>query len=139
MKFSEIEEKDWAELEPYFDTCLLPLTCLSGAETPWETTKALETLQQMMDLVEVPFKGRVVTYPAVHYVHEQADHMIETICTRLKQSGFRYVILITAQSAIDHLLIPAADLLITPTNLPTDGAEMKQNVRERIATLWTSS
>lgn len=59
MKFSDIREEDWARWEPWLDTCLLPLTGLNGTELPWEVTQSLEKLRDIMDLVEIPFKGRM--------------------------------------------------------------------------------
>ncbi|WJH37540.1 YpiF family protein [Paenibacillus sp. CC-CFT747] len=67
VKFSEIREEQWKDLQPYLDTCLLPITGLTGTESPWMTTEALEMLRDIMDLVENPYKGRLVTYPALHY------------------------------------------------------------------------
>ena len=67
MKFSEVEEATWSELSPYFDTCLIPYTGLSGKVCPIEATEALARLRDFMDLVEIPFKGRIITYPAVQY------------------------------------------------------------------------
>ncbi|MGO4375464.1 DUF2487 family protein, partial [Paenibacillus sp. MCAF20] len=67
MKFSEIEKEQWEELRPYLDTCLLPVTGMDGSEQPYEATEWLERLRDIMDLIEIPFKGRVVTYPACHY------------------------------------------------------------------------
>ena len=67
MKFSDIEEQNWEQLAPYLDTCLLPLTGLDGTEKPWQATNALEKLRDFLDLIEIPFRGRIVTYPAAHY------------------------------------------------------------------------
>ncbi|MFF2887573.1 DUF2487 family protein [Paenibacillus sp. NPDC057967] len=136
MKFSDITEEQWDELKPYLDTCLLPVTGLGGGESPYETTVRLERLRDMMDLVEIPFKGRVVTYPACHYISEsEAFHsMLGEWCSRLKQAGFKYVIIMTAFAA-PGLMIEAADLILQPGpdgHLLTPG-EVSSQIRE----LWS--
>ena len=68
MKFSDIDKEQWPELKPYLDTVLLPVTGLSGDEQPWEATRGLEKLRDLIDAVEIPFHGRVVIYPAYHYI-----------------------------------------------------------------------
>lgn len=69
MKFSDIEEQTWDELRPYLDTAVLPVTGLNGGETPWEATRELEYLRDALDLIEIPFKGRIVTYPATIFLN----------------------------------------------------------------------
>src|SRR5690242_1688786 len=102
MKFSEINSTEWSELKPYLDTCLLPLTGLTGKEQPWEAAERLEKLRDLMDLVEIPFRGRVVTYPAVQYktTEELFSHDIDRLCSKLKECNFKFVILITPDPAI---------------------------------------
>lgn len=114
MKFSEIEQTQWGELQPYLDTCLLPITGLTGMEAPWETTEMLANLRDMMDLLEVPFKGRIVTYPAIHYRQEpeQLCPYVNQICTNLKKHGFSYVIIITMDLEVSSLPFDQADLII---------------------------
>lgn len=116
MKFSEFDQENWEELKPYFDTCLLPLTGLSGKEPPGEATHELEKLRDVLDKVEIPFKGRIVTYPAFHYISPQrSNEAVNAVCRELKQSAFRYVIVITANS---HLAetddFSEADLFLHP-------------------------
>lgn len=115
MKFSDIEREKWDELSPYLDTCLLPVTGLTGKETPYEATEKLEELRDVLDLVEVPFKGRVVTYPACHYVADQegAGGMIAHLVDQLRHSGFAYIIIATANSAL-RLEGAGADLILKP-------------------------
>lgn len=141
MKFSDIAEGRWGELKPYLDTALLPLTGLSGGEAPWEATRALEQLRDALDLIEIPFKGRIVTYPAVHYTAEpdETKRQLDAVCRRLKETGFRYIVLITARSE-DELPLAApqhADALIriTPEHLK-DAAGAKRLVSETVAKLW---
>lgn len=137
MKFSEITKEQWGELRPYLDTCLLPVTGMSGAEQPHEATEWLERLRDLMDLVEIPFKGRVVTYPACHYVTGDASYAdsINGWCASLKQAGFKYVILITASKEL-RLQCDEADLWIRPNE---DGGLPEQSkVSETIRALWQS-
>jgi len=137
MKFSDITEEQWDELKPYLDTCLLPVTGLGGGETPYEATERLEDLRDFMDMVEIPFKGRVVTYPACHYIAEGKAFsvMLGDWCGRLKQTGFKYVIVMTAFSA-PGLAIKDANLILQPGTggeLPSPN-EVSSQIRE----LWAA-
>lgn len=132
MKFSEIDVQQWDELQPYLDTCLLPVTGMNGSESPPEATQCLEDLRDIMDLVEIPFKGRVVTYPACHYTSDDQSSL-EGWTAALKGIGFKYVILITANPRL-RLLGRNADLVIAPDGdgkLPT-----QDDVSLRIRSLW---
>ncbi|REK77233.1 DUF2487 family protein [Paenibacillus paeoniae] len=137
MKFSDITEEQWDELKPYLDTCLLPVTGLDGGESPYETTARLEGLRDLMDLVEIPFKGRVVTYPACHYIaeNEAFQAMLGEWCGRLKQSGFKYVIVMTAFSAAG-LTVRNADLILQPES--DGGLPSQSEVSSQIRELWSS-
>lgn len=136
MKFSDISAEEWAELQPYLDTAILPLTGLSGSEMPHEATSALESLRDILDLIEGPFKGRVVVYPACHYVqwNDESSDQLAAICANLKKVGFRYVI-VAASFQTDDLVKPVpVDLVIgleTSGNLPTATV-----VSESVRTLW---
>jgi 23S rRNA (pseudouridine1915-N3)-methyltransferase len=99
VKFKDIDPAKWEELKPYLDTCLLPLSGLTGREDPGKTTEELAALQQWMDVVEVPFTGRMVTYPALHYTSNTgAGSFVNDVCNNLRQAGFRYIVLITTSS-----------------------------------------
>lgn len=115
MKFNDIAEKDWQELQPYLDTCLLPVTGLNGMESPWQATKALEELRHALDELEIPYRGRTVTYPAVQYIHEetkQFETWLSALCDRLKQqAGFQYVVIVTASPQVGNLQVQSADLI----------------------------
>ncbi len=115
MKFSEWNEADWLSLQLYFDTCILPITALSGLEAPWQMKHALERLRDALDTVEVPFKGRTVTMPAVQY-RIADEHLfvqqIAGIASNCKASGFKYVIAISAANELLNLSIPNVDLLL---------------------------
>ncbi|OMF33838.1 hypothetical protein BK133_13705 [Paenibacillus sp. FSL H8-0548] len=136
MKFSEISKEKWEELSPYLDTCLLPVTGMTESIEPYEATKWLEQLRDIMDLIEIPFKGRVVTYPAWHYVDkpEQISGQVERWCSSMKQSGFRYIIVVTANGDFTFES-PSIDLWFKPDE---DGVlPLQAVVSERIRTLWS--
>lgn len=115
MKFSEIKKDQWPDIKPYLDTCLLPLTGLTGGEEPWEVTHSLERLADLMEEIEIPFKGRVVTYPSLHYNGQPGALAanVNHLCMRLKESGFAYIVLISADPALSIMTFEAADLFIT--------------------------
>jgi len=112
VKFSEFDGQRWGELEPYFDTCILPVTGLNGGESPAEATERLEALRDLLELIEVPFKGRTVTYPAMHYTGGSPEPVEETV-TRMRRAGFRYVI-VASLPARPEGQESGADLWITP-------------------------
>jgi len=137
VKFSEIEAEQWEELKPYVDTCLLPITGLDGSESPADATNCLEHLRDIMDLIEIPFRGRIVTYPAYHYFDgkEESQQAIESCCSKLRMQGYKHIILITVKRSI-KFQTNEADLWITPTEdgkLPSD-VEINRIIRE----LWHS-
>lgn len=139
MKFSEIKQEGWGELKPYLDTCILPVTGLTGLEEPWEATMALESLRDVLDLLEIPYKGRMVTYPAAHFYYE--DHKfvdnISKICTNLKQVGFKYVIIVTIHETIELLQYHAVDLVIGPRWLQESSDKpIRVLITERVQQLW---
>ncbi|MFD7523995.1 DUF2487 family protein [Paenibacillus chitinolyticus] len=140
MKFSEITEKDWTDLQPYLDTCLLPVTGLGGGETPWEAGDALESLRDVLDVLEIPYKGRVVTYPALHYcTSEDRDReYVERTCGQLRKAGFAYVVVVTAHPEIGAWQLQNADLIVylSPEAVRNPGQEAKKAIGERIEQLW---
>lgn len=140
MKFSDVESNSWEELRPYVDTCLLPVTGLTGNEQPWEATKALEWLRDALDCFEIPYKGRVLTYPAFHYIEgEEGRALLERVCERLKQS-FPYVILVSASQEAQALQnVENCDLVfvLTAEQLGESLADIKQNISAQLQTLWT--
>jgi 23S rRNA (pseudouridine1915-N3)-methyltransferase len=139
MKFSEIGKEQWAELQPYLDTCLLPITGLTGAEAPWEAAERLEELRDALDLIEIPYYGRVVTYPAVQYVPGQAcGQLLENVCSALKSAGFRHVVAITAAASVSGMLPAAADLqlYVDPDSLRASPDDVKRAVTAQIQSLW---
>ncbi|WP_053376379.1 DUF2487 family protein [Paenibacillus sp. FJAT-27812] len=136
MKFSEISKEQWEELSPYLDTCLLPITGMVEPVQPYEATAWLERLRDLLDLIEIPFKGRVVTYPAWHYIYGKdnfAAH-VEQWCASVKQAGFRYVIVVTPDKEL-KLKCPSVDLWLQPTE--EDALPLQTEVSNQIRALWS--
>lgn len=118
MKFSEIKKEEWPALKPYLDTCLLPVTGLDGRESPVEAAECLEKLRDVLDLIERPYRGRTVTYPAWHYVpdRDSLDAQLSSSVARLREVGFRYVVIVSATDDLKIGALAGADLIITPSN-----------------------
>ena len=134
MKFSEFNAEQWAELEPYLDTAILPLTGLDGSEMPYEATQALEILRDLLDRIEAPFKGRVVIYPACHYNQGTHGSLAEELCRNLRSVGFRYVIAAAANPINEADQLSNADLFL---GLEADGTlPSKDSISEAVRTLW---
>lgn len=144
MKFSEITSEDWVELHSYLDTCLIPYTALTGRESPCETVIALERLRDFLDYVEIPFNGRIVTYPAVHYSQASQLQHLNELCSHLKAGGFKYVIVMTADEALVQAELPEADLVlslsaISPGKEEWEHAnvnELKKDIQSQIYQMW---
>lgn len=135
MKFSEINEEQWGELQPFLDTCLLPLTGLTGLESPWEVTGALERLRDVMDYIEHPFNGRVVTYPAIQYKLGEGlpfAESVDELCRSIRLGGFRYIILVTADRSLVATQFSEADLFITAT----DDASQQADIERMVEAMW---
>ncbi|WP_308639158.1 DUF2487 family protein [Paenibacillus silvisoli] len=139
MKFSELSAEGWAELAPYLDTAVLPVTGLTGEEMPYEATAKLERLRDVLDLIEIPFKGRIVTYPACQYGEwtPAFQGQLQHICANLRQAGFKHVVVVAAvhvPTDVEQGGESGADLIIGPAEdgqLPT-AAEVSEAVRK----LW---
>jgi len=118
MKFSEIKKEEWPALKPYLDTCLLPVTGLVGSESPVEAAECLEKLRDVLDLIERPYRGRTVTYPAWHYVpdRDNLNTQLAASASKLREVGFRYVVVVAASDELGIGSAAGADLLITPGN-----------------------
>jgi 23S rRNA (pseudouridine1915-N3)-methyltransferase len=138
MKFSDIDREQWSRLRPYLDTVLLPISGLSGSEEPWEALLALEELRDLIDAAEGPFRGRVVVYPAFHYLLEGSiEEELQCLCDRLRAIGFLYVII----AARDHLTIASekdcCDLVLSyPSYKGMKIGGMKEEVHEHIVSMW---
>ncbi len=137
MKFSEVEPEAWDELRPYLDTCLIPITGLTGKEQPYEVTGALERLRDIMDWVEIPFQGRVVTYPSFQYGGVENALHINEICHNVKRSGFMFAIVISECVELRAEQVPEADLIVTPGRFPGDDNQAANlAVRDEIQRMW---
>ncbi|RUT36065.1 DUF2487 family protein [Paenibacillus zeisoli] len=139
MKFSEINPAEWEELKPYLDTCLIPVTGLSGTEQPHEVVYSLERLRDVMDWIEIPFKGRVVTYPAFQYGKEDIRDQINAVCANVKSAGFKYVIVVSADVELDPGIIYESDLVVTPGRFEASEEQSPAAaVMQEIQRLWFS-
>src|SRR5690606_13690715 len=133
MKFSEVDEASWEELRPYLDTCLIPVTGLTGNEQPYEVTAALERLRDVMDWIVTPFKGRVVTYPSFQYGRDDIMPQINEVCHHVKLSGFTFVIVVSADVELAADKIPNADLIVAPSEFEgMQGTEASSRVSRQI-------
>jgi 23S rRNA (pseudouridine1915-N3)-methyltransferase len=131
MKFNECNQAEWLSLQLYFDTCIIPITALSGRETPWQMKAALERLRDALDTVEIPFKGRTVTLPAVQYRmanNELFLQQVADIAGNCKASGFKYVIAISVADELVNLSFQNIDLLLVNPD--------KSNALKLVSELW---
>lgn len=139
MKFSEFTEESWKEHGKYFDTCLLPFTGLSGAESPPEAAAVLEKLRDLLDLIEQPFRGRVVVYPAIQYAAGQNIDNTNEVCRKVKSSLFQYVIVASAVPGVSLEDIYESDLVFAVTGFGVDCKEPeKSEINQKIHALWQS-
>lgn len=138
LKFSEMTQDSWAELQLYLDTCLIPYTALSGEQSPVEVTEALERLRDFLDLVEIPFKGRIMTYPAFHYANPKLSMTLNSLSSQLKSSGFKYVVIMSSDGQLNEVEIPSADLVLSRSVLTHEVGEegIARFVGEKIRELW---
>lgn len=137
MKFSDFEVEQWEENRKFYDTCLIPFTGLSGSESPPETVQALERLRDFMDLVEIPFKGRIVTYPAIHYGGGGYVDLINEVCRKVKSSGFQYAVVLTADIALQEREIIESDLVLSlPIIEASLEGKINSNIGMKIQEMW---
>ncbi|KOR88798.1 DUF2487 family protein [Paenibacillus solani] len=137
MKFSEVDEQTWPELMPFYDTCLIPYTGLTGLETPWETTAALERLRDFMDLAEIPFKGRLVTYPAIQYGKTDDIQLLNEVCHNVKSIGFKFVIVMTVDTILSEEQVTESTLVLSQRRLEgIDGISLPALISSRISEMW---
>lgn len=144
MKFSELTLEQWVEWQPYLDTCLLPVTGLQGSESPIEAALALEQLRDWLDHVEVPYYGRVVTYPAYHYLGKAASkdsqwEVLNRYISQLKESGFRFVVIMSSQISFPDNVLHEADLVLTPCCIKDSGEQaVKMHISSSIQKIWST-
>ncbi|MCG7406472.1 YpiF family protein [Paenibacillus sp. ACRRX] len=148
MKFSEISEAQWQQWKPYLDTCVIPVTGLTGALAPYQATQCLEQLRDWLEHVEIPFHGRIVTYPAYHFVGHPSDISVahgewtklDRLAAELKGAGFRYVIGMSAQVDLPHEKLSNCDLVLTPfATRDIESENSRQRISELVQTMWSSS
>lgn len=136
MKFSEISEQSWAELQPYLDTCLLPVSGLTGMEPPWEAKERMLRTGDWLSVLERAFHGRTVTLPAYHYDRAAPDaaDRLNDMCARLKTSGYKYVVVVSGQAGGVPDGVVAADLRVQPG---AEGDEPDEDaLRGTVAAMW---
>jgi 23S rRNA (pseudouridine1915-N3)-methyltransferase len=138
MKFNELTSESWPELQLYLDTCLIPVSGLTGAETPWEATDKVARTGQWLAPLEQAFHGRTVTMPAFHYNNGSSEdtERLNRVCLQLRKSGFRYVIAIGGQPLGLSGKIKA-DLIVQPTT-EEDELDVGQ-IRKWVTELWKQS
>ncbi|MEX1030593.1 MAG: DUF2487 family protein [Paenibacillaceae bacterium] len=138
MKFSDIDKEQWPLLKPYLDTVLLPVTGLSGTEEPWEATRGLEQLRDLIDAIEDSFRGRVVIYPAYHYISEfTTKEQLQHICSRLRANGFNYVMIAIRGDTKLQMDKPYYDLLLSYSDYKgLTVSDMKKDVHGKIVAVW---
>lgn len=135
MKFSELDEAGWPDLQTYLDTCLLPVTGLAGEEAPYEMAEMAMGTGDWLIPLEQTFKGRTVTMPALHYYdgsRESADKL-SALTDAFRSSGFRYVVLISGRPGLLNG-VAGADLVVQPG---TEGEKPdSEALRKAISELW---
>ncbi|CAM3944738.1 DUF2487 domain-containing protein [Cohnella lubricantis] len=137
MKFSELDEVQWADLQPYLDTCLLPVTGLTGSETPPEATGKVAAAGDWLYPLETAFRGRTVTQPAYHYADAANDEEIarlERYCASLRQTGYRFLIVVTGSESLAAAKLSSVDLVIGPG---AQGSEPEADtIRRAVTEMW---
>jgi hypothetical protein len=132
MKFSELNEQQWEEHGIYFDTCILPITGLTGTENPVDCVTKLTDLQTRIDAIEKNFRGRVVIYPAYHYISETLKDALASVIRNLKSSGFKYIVILAVHLDDENIMECGADLYIS--NIELSGLE--HAVKDSLLQLW---
>jgi 23S rRNA (pseudouridine1915-N3)-methyltransferase len=125
MKFSELSAETWEQQHTYFDTCILPLSGLDGSEHPFEATKKLADLQKTLDIIEKLYRGRIVIYPACHYM---TNLNFDELVGQVKQT-FKFVVAATS-SLMPIIHVDALDAIIQTT----DDVRIKSEIEQ----LWQS-
>lgn len=137
MKFSDFDAANWEENGQFFDTCLIPLTGLTGGESPAESVSALERLRDFMDTVERPYRGRIVTYPVFQYGGKASLELLNEVCRNVKSVNFRYAVVLTADLEIQESDMPECDLVLSLPILQNQVNKNRQSIiAEKIENLW---
>jgi hypothetical protein len=139
MKFSNFTAESWEDNSKYYDTCLLPFTGLQGGESPHEAAAALERLRDLLELVEQPFQGRMVIYPAVQYATEHSIADLNGVCRKVKSNQFQYVIVVTAATELSQEDVFESDLVLSLSEFdPSNKALVKSLISGKILAMWQS-
>lgn len=136
MRFGDVSRDEWPALQPYLDTCLLPVTGLAGCEPPPEAADRVAAAGAVLKPLEQRFHGRTVTMPAFHYCGEKDMDKLADVCRKLKEeAGFRHVVLVTGTPGLLAERLPA-DLIVQP--LPGERLEQTaQRAAEAVIRLWS--
>jgi 23S rRNA (pseudouridine1915-N3)-methyltransferase len=135
MKFSEINADSWPELQNYLDTCLIPVSGLTGEESPWEITDKVARTGHWLAPLEQAFRGRTVTMPAFHYDTGSIEdrERLNRLARQWRTNGFRYIIAICGQPKELPWKLDV-DLIIQPTF--DDEVTDVEKIRKSVADLW---
>jgi hypothetical protein len=137
MKFSDFDSKAWEANGRFYDTCIIPYTGLQGTETPPDAVAALERQRDFLDMVEKPFQGRVVTYPAVQYAGAESIALINDLCRKVKSIGFQYAVVLSANERLPGDRINESDLLLSLSDLTGDShPSVSAHIRAEIQAMW---
>ncbi|UQZ32389.1 DUF2487 domain-containing protein [Paenibacillus sp. PK3_47] len=139
MKFSDFTVADWKENGRFFDTCLLPYTGLTGSEHPAEAAEVLERLRDFMDLIEKPYQGRIVTYPAIQYQTAESTAYVNDICRKVKSKQFQFAVVVTGEVRVSAELIHESDLVLSLPELEgLSKSELSVHIKQKIERMWQS-
>ncbi|MDI4645509.1 DUF2487 family protein [Cohnella hashimotonis] len=134
MRFSEFDENNWSDLQPYLDTAVIPVTGLQGGERPPDAAELVGAAGDWLAPIESAFKGRTVTYPAHHYVGPGDEAPLDAVCARLKSGGFKFVIVVSGKSGWDKTGVPSADLFACPTEEVSEPDA--ETLRRSVSEMW---
>ncbi|MFD2332114.1 DUF2487 family protein [Cohnella sp. GCM10020058] len=134
MRFSEFDENNWSDLQPYLDTALIPVTGLRGGESPPEAAELVGAAGDWLAPIESAFKGRTVTYPAHHYAGPGEEASLDEWCARLKSRGFKFVVVVSGKPGWDKTRVPSADLFVSPTD--EESEPDLETLRRSVSDMW---
>ncbi|MDG0789652.1 YpiF family protein [Cohnella ginsengisoli] len=137
MRFSEFDEDNWGDLQPYLDTALLPVTGLLGGETPPSAAELVGAAGDWLAPIESAFKGRTVTYPANHYIGPGDEASLDALCNRIKSGGFKFVVVVSGKPGWDATRVPSADLFAGPTG--EESVPDADALRRSVSDMWKRS
>ncbi|CAH1194324.1 hypothetical protein PAECIP111892_01579 [Paenibacillus auburnensis] len=137
MKFSSFTAESWEENHKYYDTCLLPFTGLHGGESPSEAAAILEQLRDLLELIEQPFQGRIVTYPAVQYATEHSVATLNDVCRKVKSNQFQFVIVASAAAELSSGELYESDLVLSLSGFESSQKGLvKSEISDKIQAMW---